>query len=170
MVVCAFVAYAEVKLLHAFNLIADVLELTYGAVSGKTFHDVGEGVGDIISLFGILKKLLKVDRGVGDKDDGYIKDVDILLVLLDVTVADCLKVDSALDCLLGNTDLLTVTLGRHANHVAFGIDMVLAELNILESTVYLLVIALNCTDADENDSCKGSVLLICLRSEPIRIT
>ena len=159
MVVCAFVAYAEVKLLHAFNLVADVLELTYRAVSGKTFHDVGEGICDIISLFGIAKKLIIVDGRIGDEDNGYIEDVDILFVFLDVTVADCFKVDSTLDCLLGNTNLLTMALGRHTYHVAFRIDMVFAELNVLESTVDLLVIALNCADADENDSCKRSVLL-----------
>ena len=48
--VCAFVADTEVKLLHAFDFVADILELAYGAVGGQTLHDVGQRVGDCIGF------------------------------------------------------------------------------------------------------------------------
>ena len=38
MLVRAFVADAEVQLLHALNLVADVLELADVAVGGETVH------------------------------------------------------------------------------------------------------------------------------------
>ena len=99
-IVRALVANAEVKLLHALNLVTDVLELAHGTVSGKTLHDMGEGAGDSVSLLGVLKHCFVVKAGIGDEDNGDIQDVCILLVRLDVAIADRLKIDASLDSLL----------------------------------------------------------------------
>ena len=159
MLIRTLIADTEVKLLHAFDFVADILELADGAVSGQTIHDVGEGVGDSIDLLGVFEHGLEVHGGVGDKNYSDIKNIDILLVRLNVAIADSLKADALLDGLFADTNLFTVTLGGHSDHVALGIDVVLAELNILERTVNFLVLALKCADTQEHDPCKRGVLL-----------
>ena len=120
---------------------------------------MGQGVGDSIDFLGVFEHGLEVHGGVSHKNDGDIQNVDILLVCLDVAIADSLEADALFYCLLADTNLLTMALGGHSDHVAFRIDMVLAELDILERTVYFLILTLKCADAQKHDSCKRGVLL-----------
>ena len=70
-----------------------------------------------------------------------------------------LEVYAALDRLFGNAHLLAVAFRRHAHHVAFGIDVILAELDVLERTVDLLVLAVENADTQKNDARKWNILL-----------
>ena len=159
MLVRAFVADAEVQLLHALDLVADVLELADVAVGGETLHDVAEGAGDGVRLLCVLVQLLVINGRIGHEDNGRIDDVAILLVLGDVALTDGAEVYTLLDRSLADTDLLTVAFGGHTNNVTFGIDMILAELNVLECTVDLVVVAFDIADTEQNDTGKSCVLL-----------
>ena len=152
------VSDAEVELLHALDLVADILELAYGAIGGKTLHDVSKSAGDGVGLLCIFMQRLEIDAGIGDENDGDIQNVGILFVRLDVAVADRLEIDASFDGLFGNADLLAVALGRHTHHVALGVNMIFAEFDILQRTVDLLVLALENADAEKNDACEGYVL------------
>lgn len=159
MLVRALVAHAEVELLHALDLVADVLELADRAVRGQTLHDMGQGVGDGIRLLCIVEHCGEIKRGIGNENDLDIQDVGVFFVRLDIAIADLLEVYAALECLLGNADLLAVALRRHTHHVALGVDVILAKFDILECAVDLLVLALKNADAQQNDTRKGDVLL-----------
>ena len=58
MVVSSLVADTEVQFLHTLDLITDVLELADAAVCWQTLHDMGEGIGDCIGLFGVFEHCL----------------------------------------------------------------------------------------------------------------
>lgn len=95
--VCALVSDAEMQLLHALDLVADILELTYGTVGGKTFHNMSESAGYGVGLLCIFLQRLEINAGIGDENDGDVQDVGILLVRFDIAVADRLEIDASFD-------------------------------------------------------------------------
>ena len=77
-------ADAEVQLLHALDLVADVLEGADRTVGREAFEDGGQGVGDVGGLFGRGLHARVIEAGGGDEDDGRVQDVDVLLIGPDV--------------------------------------------------------------------------------------
>ena len=159
MVVSSLVADTEVQFLHTLDLITDVLELADAAVGWQTLHDMGEGIGDCIGLFGVFEHCLIIEARVGDEDNGDIQNIDILLVGFNVTITDSLEAYAFLESFLTDTNLLTVAFGGHSDHVALGLYMILAEFDILECAVDFFILTFECADSQEHDSGKRRILL-----------
>ena len=120
---------------------------------------MGQRVGDCIGFLGVFKHCLEVERGISDENDLNVENVCVFLICLDVAVADLLEVNAALYGFLGNADLLAVAFRGHAHHVAFRIDVVLAELNVFKCAVDLFILAVENADTQKNDARKWNILL-----------
>ena len=81
-----------------------------------------------------------------------IEDVFVLLVGLDVAVAHLAEADALARGLFADAHLLAVGFGRHADHVALEIDVVLGKLDILERAVDLFVVAVQHAHAQQHDA------------------
>ena len=158
-VIRALFTHAEVKLLHAFYFVADILECTDGAVRRQAFENMGKSTRDVSGFLCQSLELAIVDRGIGHEDDGRADDIGVLLILGDVVHTDGLEAYAMAQRILADTDLLAVALRGHTNHVAFGVHMVLGELNVLKSAVDRLIVLIQHADAQQDNAGKIAVAL-----------
>ena len=153
----ALCADAEVQLLHALDLVADPLERADRAVGGQTFEDVGESAGDVAGLLGVGLHGGVIKAGRRDEDHRRVQDVLILLVGLDVAVADLAEADALADGLAAEAHLFAIRLRRHADHVALEVDVILGKLDILERAIDLFVVTVEHADTQQHDARKVTV-------------